>query len=275
MIRVRFLFFFILFFFCSIVFAEESAQQFLEFNLSGHSKDGEKSWEVKGESADVLSDTVRLKNVDADLYGEEQLNIKAKKGSIDKETGNMHLENDVVALTETGSKMTTDSLDWNRDTNIMTTEDMVRLERENMIATGTGAEAKTDLKKAKLIDDVMVEIESEDENKNLNKTVITCDGNLDVDYQNSIAIFNENVRVKDERGEILSDKMEVYFDSESKGIKKIIAKGNVKIFRDQNESYSEEAIYAVSDKKITLIGRPKLILFSEEEGAQGYAPFGN
>lgn len=267
------IFFFVLYFFSSNVLAQETGQQFLEFNLSGHSQQGEKTWEVKGESADVFSDVVKLKNVDADLYGQEKVNLKAKKGNLNKASGDMHLEEDVIAVTETGSTMTTDSLDWKRDSNLITTEDKVRIEKENLVAVGTGAEAKTDLKKAKLKDDVIVEIASEDENKNLNKTVITCDGQLDIDYQNSIAIFNENVKVKDLRGEMFSDTMEVYFDSQTKAIIKIIAKGHVKIVRDENESYSDEAIYTEADKKITLIGRPKLILYSEEGDLN--APFGN
>ncbi|MFH1655369.1 MAG: LPS export ABC transporter periplasmic protein LptC [Candidatus Omnitrophota bacterium] len=264
----------ILFFFCSIASSQDSDQQFLEFNLSGHSKDGEKSWEVRGESADIFSETIKLKNVDADLYGEEKVNITAETGSLNKTSGDMHLEQDVVAITETGSKLTTDSLDWRRDSNLITTEDKVKIEKENLVAEGRGAEAKTDFKKAKLKDDVTVEIVSADENNNLNKTVITCDGALDIDYQSSIAIFNKNVKVKDQRGEMFSDIMEVYFDSESKGITKIIAKGNVKIVREDNESYSDEAIYTAADKKITLTGRPKLILYSEE-GALDNASFGN
>lgn len=259
---------------CFDVIAQEEGQQFLEFNLSGHSKSGEKSWQVKGESADVFEETVKLKNIDADLYGDEKVNLKAKDGQLDKKSGDMHLENDVVAVAEDGSRMMTDSLDWKRDSNLIITEDKVKLEKENMVAHGTGAEARTDFKKAKLKDDVVVEIETEDDSKNLNKTVITCDGNLNIDYEKSIAVFNDNVKVKDARGEILSDKMEVYFDTKTKGIIKIIAKGNVKITRDENESFSDEAIYTVADRKITLTGRPKLILYSEE-GLSDNAPFGN
>jgi len=268
------LIFAILSFFCPVARAQESEQQFIEFNLSGHSQDGEKTWEVKGESADVFADTVRLKNINADLYGQEKMNLKAKEGKLDKASGDMHLEKDVVATTETGSKMTTNSLDWKRNSNLVTTPDKVKLEKDNLVATGTGAEAKTNLNQAQLKEDVTVEINSEDENKKLNKTVITCDGTLDIDYQNSIAVFNKNVKVKDQRGDMSSDKMEVYFDSKTSSIIKIIAIGNVKIVQGQNESYSEQAIYTIEDKKITLMGRPKLILYSQE-GAGGNAPFGN
>ena len=48
-------------------------------------------------------------------------------------------------------------------------------------------------------------------------------------------------------------------------IDKIVARGNVKIVRGENVSYSDEAIYTAADKKITLSGRPKLIIYSTEE----------
>ena len=45
-------------------------------------------------------------------------------------------------------------------------------------------------------------------------------------------------------------------------IDRIVCRGNVKIVRGDNTSYSEEAVYTASDKKITLNGRPKLIIYS-------------
>jgi hypothetical protein len=42
-----------------------------------------------------------------------------------------------------------------------------------------------------------------------------------------------------------------------------VAEGNVKIVRGQDVSYSEKAIYDTENKKISLIGRPKLVIYSE------------
>jgi lipopolysaccharide assembly outer membrane protein LptD (OstA) len=55
-------------------------------------------------------------------------------------------------------------------------------------------------------------------------------------------------------------------------IEKIVARGNVKITRGENVSYSDEATYTALDKKITLSGSPKLIIYSTEEMS---ASFGN
>jgi len=48
-------------------------------------------------------------------------------------------------------------------------------------------------------------------------------------------------------------------------LERIIAKGNVKIVKGENISYSDEAVYTAADKKITLLGRPKLIIYSTED----------
>ena len=55
-------------------------------------------------------------------------------------------------------------------------------------------------------------------------------------------------------------------------IEKIIARGNVRVVRGLNTSYSEEAVYSAAEKKLTLSGRPKLVIISTE---QLDAPTGN
>jgi hypothetical protein len=80
--------------------------------------------------------------------------------------------------------------------------------------------------------------------------------------------------------------MDVYFSPEDKKedsekapalmgnkIDRIVARGRVKIVRGENISYSEEAVYSAQDKKITLNGRPQLIIYSTEEFKN--ASFGN
>ena len=155
-----------------------------------------------------------------------------------------------------------------------------------MITVALGAKGEPGLKNIVLEKDVKVNINPVNSAQEKEKIIITCDGPLEIDYEKNIAAFNNNVKVERTDSTIYSDKMDVYFsqsnNKEDKGakdagqakesselmgtkIEKIIARGNVKIVRGENTSYSEEAIYTASDKKITLTGRPKLIIYSTED----------
>jgi hypothetical protein len=84
---------------------ETSSQQFLDFNLAGYGQGGKKTWQVQGQSADIFENVVKLNNIKADVFGqEEQMQLTAKKGNLDKQSGNMHLEQDVVATTQSAPK---------------------------------------------------------------------------------------------------------------------------------------------------------------------------
>lgn len=253
---------------------EKSNQQFLEFNLAGYGQEGKKTWEVRGQSADIFENIVKLSNIVANVYGEEDMTLTAQRGSMDKASGNMHLEKDVVATTKSGARLTTDSLDWQRNSDLITTPDKVTVEKENMTAVGTGAKAHPSLNQAQMERDVTVKINTDPKKTGGGLTTITCDGPLEIDYQNQLAVFNKNVKaVNEEQGTIYADRMKVYFDFKTKQLNKIVCKGNVKIEKGENTTYSDEAIYLAAEKKVTLLGRPKLILYSEGGGLN--APFGN
>jgi len=49
-------------------------------------------------------------------------------------------------------------------------------------------------------------------------------------------------------------------------VKDIVAEGNVKIKRGDNMTYSEKAVYDAVSKKVSLAGRPKLVIYQEGEG---------
>ena len=252
---------------------ENSDQKFLDFDLVGYGSGGKKTWDVKGQSADIFESVVRLNNVVGNVYGEEDMNLTAKKGSMNKATGNMHLEQDVVATTKSGARLTTDSLDWQRKIDLITTEDKVKLERENMTAVGSGVKASPSLKQAKLDKDVTVNINTDPKKAGGNWTTITSDGPLEIDYQKQFAVFNKNVKAVDQQGTIYADIMEVYFDFKTKQLTKIVCKGNVKIEKGENTSFSDEAVYLASEKRVILTGRPKLMLFTE--GEENNALFGD
>ncbi len=296
---------------------EESDQQINDFNLVGYGEKGKKSWDLAGKTDDINTEVVKLTDVNGNLYGkEEDVNLIADKGDFNKIDGKVHLQDNVVITTTSGTKLTTDSLDYDRKNQHMTTEDIVNIERENLRAVGRGAEGQTNLKQVALKKDVKLDVIPAMEKglslaqKEKEKIVITCDGPLEVDYEKNIAEFNKNVKVDREGSQIYSDIMFVYFipgkkeeadpenkeadnqgaktaetaqgSAEKKGgdsffagssIDKIIARGNVKIVRGENTSYSDEAVYTSASKKIVLTGRPKLIMYSTEEMGDN-APFG-
>jgi lipopolysaccharide export system protein LptA len=198
----------------------------------------------------------------------------------------VHLLDNVIITTSSERKLTTDTLDWDRKQQIISTLDKVNFTREDMNLSGQGAQGQTGLKQIALNKDVRLDIQALDKQVNKKeKILITCDGPLDVDYEKNIAIFNNNVKVEKSDLIIYSDKMEVYFIPKqqtnasvqgvaaiSSSLNKIIALGNVRILRGENISYSQEAIYTAIDKKITLTGKPQIVIYQTETQD---ATFGN
>jgi lipopolysaccharide assembly outer membrane protein LptD (OstA) len=196
----------------------------------------------------------------------------------------------VVITTSSGARLTTDSLDWDRKEQLVTTQDPVNIVKDDMTIDGQGIRANTGLKIVNLEKDVKVQIDNVavSGQPKKEKIEITCDGPLEVDYLKNLATFHNKVKVHTQDGLMESDSMEVYFSSDKASadqlkqpqseelngskIDKIIARGSVKITRGQNVSFSEEAVYSALERKITLTGRPKLIIYSEEKFN---APLGN
>lgn len=253
----------------NFVLAQENSQQFEEFNLQGYTEGGEKAWDVKGDTADVLGSKIKIYNVDANRYSDQEVNLKARTGIIDKESGNIFLEEDVVITSKEGIQLKTDSLDWQKEDDLVKTEDRVVLTNEGMTATGTGLKAQPGLKTAQMNREVTVQVNTEPKKEKGKVLTITCDGPLEIDQSKSMAVFNENVvAVQDDRT-LKADKMEIYFDEKEKRIVKAICIGNVVIIQGENEALAERAIYTVVDQKVVLLGRPKLIMITEGEGGFG------
>ncbi|MFH1359893.1 MAG: LPS export ABC transporter periplasmic protein LptC [Candidatus Omnitrophota bacterium] len=244
--------------------AEETPQQFEGFTLSGFNGTGQKSWDVKGDSADILGETIKIKNIVANNYGEDVMHLTAKDGTMNKTSGNMFLENDVIITTESGATLVTDSLNWERDVDLVSTDDEVVIKKESMLAVGKGAKANPGLNAAQLNEEVSVTVDVESKDKGKRKITITCDGPLEINYEEQNAIFNNNVVAVDGDRRLLADKMEVFFDSQSNKITEMICTGNVKIFQGDNASYSEKAVYKAEHQRVILSGRPKLIFYAEE-----------
>ncbi len=264
--------------------AEENAsatgvtQQLEGFNLNGYTNDGKKSWEVNGAKADIGDEKINVDQVDANFYGKQNGNLKADKGIIDKVNGAVNLQDNVVVTSERGTTMKTDSLDWDRNKDLVTTKDKVKIEDVQGVITGTGLKAQPNLKKAQLNEDVKAVINTSSSSPkgstaaSAKQTVtITSDGPMQMDQVKMYAVFNKNVvAVEAATGrELNADKMEVWFDEKNKRIKKLICSGNVKVVQGESASYAEEMVYEGDSQVLTMLGRPKIVFDTGDTAGSG------
>jgi len=247
---------------------EDVAQQFQGFNLQGYTDGGDKAWDLKGDTADIEAETIKITNVDANQYGDEDVNIKARTGVLNKTNGDIHLQKDVVITSETGTRLTTDFLHWQKENDLVETEDQVTLFDDGIRATGTGLRAQPGLKIAKMDKDVTVELERDPDAGVPETVTITCDGPMEIDQKVNMAVFHDNVVAVQKDRVLKADKMDVTFNPETKKIEKVICIGNVEIIQGGNATYAQKAVYDAREQTFILTGQPKLILMVEEEGNQ-------
>ncbi len=248
---------------------EEPEQTVAEFNLSGFSQEVGKSWEISARSADIFHDEIILEDFTGTLYGQEKIIVTAEKGNFNKTQNKVHLEDNVVVATESGARLTTDYLDWDRDASRVETAAPVDIKKDDIVVSGVGIRGNAELSRVDLEKDVRVQIDNQK-----NNIVITCAGPLSINYADNVAVFKKDVSVNDGQTQMHADLMEVFFDlsgsndltdsitSKMSRIRKIVAKGNVRIERDGNVSFSKEAVYNAADRTLVLTGRPKLIIHS-------------
>ncbi len=209
-------------------------QKVLAFNLEGFSEKGDKQWDIQGDSAETMQgDKIKLNNIVAKTFGDEaQATLSADKGVYDKSRNNVTLEENVKVTIDNTPRMAEEYVDFSLGD--ITGKDKVK-----------GASPK---KKG--------------------MTIITCDGDVEFNYQKNKAHFSKNVKVLNEGSEIDADKIVVLLNTRTKKINKVIAIGHVKITRGENISYSDRATYIAAQKKVILNGRPKLV-FYQEGGLEG------
>lgn len=276
-----------------------SDQTISDFSLAGYGEKGKKTWDLAGKTADIFTDTVKLSEVVGNLYGkEENIRLTADEGDFNKVSGKVHLEDNVVITTSSGTRMFTKSLDWDRKNQQVTTDEVVCIKRDTMVATAKGAWGDPTLKSVSLKKNVRLDIIPAAKGSPVSgkdKIIITCDGPLEIDYAQNVAKFRDNVKVDREDSQIFSDTLDLYFltadpakkdepaakDVSGAGgmmgmgskIDKIVCRGHVRVIRGENVSNSEEAVYSAVDNKLVLTGQPKLLIYSTKDFSN--APTGN
>ena len=243
--------------------SEQKPQKVLSFSFTKYTPEGQREIEIEGDSADILSNTVQLMNVMAKAYAEEvPVTVTADRGQYDKKKNKIHLEKNVVATTDDGTRLVTEALDMSPSEHIVETDLPTQVKKDNINVEGTGARAETNLRKVKFQKNVTVIVQNT-EDKATGPTTITCDGTLVVDYEKNIAHFKDNVVAQDSRGKLTADTMDVYYNRVSRRVSKIVSAGDVVIENpDGNKTYSDSVIYLADEGRIILGGDTEALYFS-------------
>jgi len=256
-----------------------ASQQLQGFNLNGYDNSGNKTWDVNGSKADISDANIQITNVDANFYGKEQANLKADHGTLDKTNGNVNLRDNVVITSkDRGTQMTTDTLEYNRNKDLVSTRDPVKIVDDQGTVTGQGMSAHPNLKKAQINKHVKAVVNTSTQNNPNSQTVtITSDGPMQMDQVKMYAIFHDHVIAVDMSTgrELHADKMEIWFDQATKKIKKAICTGNVKVVQGPNISYSDLMVYDGQTQVLTMTGRPKIVFDTGSTKGKGlFQPMG-
>lgn len=248
----------------------DSTHKVYTFSFSKYTPSGDKQIEIEGDSANILDRTVTLMNVVAKAYAEETpVTITADHGDYDKEQNRVHLEKNVVATTENGTRLLTEELQIHPDKHLVETDVQAQVKKDNINVQGVGARGDSNLKKVEFKKNVTVVVQDPSDPKN-GPTVITCDGPLVIDYEKNVAHFKKNVVAQDARGKLSADSMDVYYNRVSRKVSKIVATVNVVIENpDGNKTYSDSVIYLADEGKIILGGDTEAVYYGGDEMQTG------
>ena len=228
------------------------------FNLASFTDEGQKRWEVLGRTAHLTNAIIELVDVTATAYGEEaNVTLTAREGTFDRENQHVELRQDVKAVTTEGTTLTTQTLNWDAEQQLASTTDWATVQRDAITVQGQGATGSPALKTVRFQEQVQVDVQP--------ATQITCRGPLEVDYERNRARFWRDVHVRDPRGEIWADRMDVRLDPKTRQLTEVQCWGHVRIKQQAQMARAHRAIYQQHTGKIMLIGHPRVAFSPGEE----------
>ncbi|MFH1782532.1 MAG: LPS export ABC transporter periplasmic protein LptC, partial [Candidatus Omnitrophota bacterium] len=235
----------------------EVDQELDGFSLVQYEDSGEKKWILSGKEATVEEDKVFIDEVSILSFSKDSIfKLKARKAYFNTKTQFVHMEDDVIIKNVSGLKLTADYLDWDSKLDSITTESKVFIKRSDFDAFGIGAFYDMEEKKAVLKKNVTV-------TSSLHKLIIRCDGPFEIDYNNDLAVFHNNVYIKDERGDIFANIVTAHFNKDKKDIDRIVAQDEVEITNRDSVITTDKAIYIVQEERLILPEKPKLVMKDE------------
>src|SRR3989304_2885621 len=121
-------------------------------------KGGKTLWEVWGDRGEIFEKTdvakvMKISNpVTVVIYSEEgKLTVRSDSATLNTRTKNIHMEQNVTAISEEGNSLQTQSLDWLGQGRRGAPRSPVTLIRGGLTSWGVGMEAEVDLERAKFL----------------------------------------------------------------------------------------------------------------------------
>ncbi len=238
----------------------EVSQAVGSFALSSIGEDGVSSWRLKGQAADLDGERIDLKNVEIKSSCQDStLTMKAKNGSIRKDSKSGLFTDDVVLAYDDGTTFNTDSLDWSFEEQAGRTDSKVFVKSAGLNTRAEGASLKRDSSRIQLDKNILMRVRS--------GAVIRCKGPLIIDYKQNTAVFNRDVQIESANGNIRSDRMTAFFDMAGRKLNRVKAQGNVRLTRGGSVSTSDRAEYFLQEGRAILTGNPEIFIDSREAGS--------
>ena len=198
----------------------EGGQIIEHFTLDGYETGGQKAWELKGDMAHIGN------------------------------AMDVFIEKNVVLDIRKAARIMADKVYWQHGKSRFMTNRPVKIQYENQIMEGIGAFGKANEEFLQIDQNIGMTMRG--------PAVLTAWGPLQIFHKENRAVFYRDVRITDQKGNLKADRMDVFFNPETKRIKKVVAKGNVRIAREGNVSFSDEAVYNTETQSVKLIGEPKI-----------------
>ncbi len=242
---------------CYSAEGSKPGQELDRFSLVQYKDNGEKKWLFVGKKADVEEGIVKIDEISViSCNGGSNFKLKAKTGYFNTSNKFAHLEDGVVIKNTSGLRLDTSDLDWHSEDDTITTKAKVVIRNLDSETVGEGAFYDLDKKIVRLDKNVSVF-------SRIQNLFIKCDGPFEINYNDNIATFYNNVSIKDPKGDVFADRVDVYFENEKKDIDKIIARQNVEIINRDSIIYAKEAVYMVKEGRLILPDKPKLVMKDE------------
>ncbi|MFH1478957.1 MAG: LPS export ABC transporter periplasmic protein LptC [Candidatus Omnitrophota bacterium] len=244
---------------CLALTDSKAGQSLDGFSLVQYEDNVKRKWQLEGKEANIEEELARIDEVSAIVFGKKAaFKLKAKKGYFDLKEQKGTLQEDVVIKSTDGTRVRADYLDWYGKTDIISSDGLVSIHRRDFDIIGKGVFYDLNQKIARFKEDVAVNSIMPDVD-----VVVTCDGPFEIDYDKGWATFYNNVAIKDKRGNVFSNRVDLYLGEDKKELEKIVARENVEISDRDNIITTDEAIYIVKEEKLILPNKPRLVMKNE------------